>query len=166
MNTNALRLHWFFLIAPLVLATDLYVGLSARGEVDRLLEAGLMFDLVVLVPSLYWLCYRRGGKKAITKAAALAFLGIWAALKLVPETERDLLNYVAPLRYVGLAALAWLELIVVLEIYKAVFKGGTVEEVVSQTSADIPSWVVRLLAIEANLWRKVWGATKRMLGKQ
>jgi len=166
MNTNALRLNWFILIAPLVLATDLYVGLSARGEIDRLIETGLVFDLVVLVPSLYWLCYRRRGKKAIIKAAALACLGIWAALKLVPETERDLLIYVAPLRYVGLAALVWLELVVVLAIYKAVFKGGSVEEAVSQTSADMPSWVVRLLAIEANFWRKVWGAIKRIFGKE
>jgi hypothetical protein len=166
MNTNPLRLHWFFVIAPLILAVDLYVGLSARGEIDQLVEAGLLFDLVILVPSLYWLCYRQRGKKAIIKAAALACLGIWAALKLVPEPERDLLNYVAPLRYVGLAALVWLELVVVLAIYKTIFKGGSVAEAASRAPADMPPWVAKLLAIEANFWLKVWGAIKRALGKR
>ena len=164
MNTNALRLHWFFVVAPLVLAVDLYVGLSARGEIDRLLEAGLLFDLVVLVPSLYWLCYRQRGKKAVIRAAALACLGIWVALKLVPEPERDLLNYVAPLRYVDLAALVCLELVVVLAIYKSVFKGGSVAEAVNRAPADMPPWVARLLAIEANFWLKAWGFIKRLLG--
>ncbi len=166
MNTNSLRLHWFFVVAPLVLAVDLYVGVSARGEINQLIEAGLLFDLVVLVPSLYWLCYRQRGKRAVIKAAALACLGIWAALKLVPEPQRDLLNYVAPPRYVGLAALVWLELVVVLAIYKAVFKGGSVDEAVSRAPADIPPWVVRLLAIEANFWLKVWGVIKRPFCKR
>ena len=166
MNTNQLRLHWFFVIAPLVLIVDVYVGLSARGEIDNLTEAGLLFDLVVLIPSLYWLCYRQRGKKAIIKAAALACLGIWAALKLVPEPERDLLNFVAPLRYVGIAALAWLELVVVLAIYRTVFKSGSVDEAVSRAPADMPRWVVRLLAIEANFWRKAWDFIKRLLVKR
>jgi len=166
MINNPLRLHWFFVLAPLVLAADLYVGLSARGEIDHLVEAGLLFDLVVLIPCLYWLCYRKRGKKAVTKAAALACLGIWAALKLVPESERDLLNYVAPLRYVVLAALAWLELVVVLAIYKSVFKSGSVDEAISRAPADIPKWMVRLLAMEADFWRKLWGAIKRLLNKR
>ena len=165
MNTQLLRLNWFFVIAPLVLAVDLYVGLSARGQIDHLIEAGLLFDLVVLIPCLYWLCYRQRGKKAVIKAAALACLGIWAALKLVPESERDLLNTVAPLRYVGLAALAWLEFVVVLAIYRTVFKTGSVDEAVSRAPADMPPWVVRLLAIEANFWRRLWGAIKRLFNR-
>jgi hypothetical protein len=165
MSTNPFRLHWFFLIAPLVLAVDLCVGLSARGQIDHLTEAGLLFDLVVLIPGIYWLCYRRRGKRAAIKAAALACLGIWAALKLVPAPERDLLNFVAPLRYVGLAALAWLELVVVLAIYRTVFKSGSVDEAISRAPADIPPWVVRLLAIEANFWRRVWTIIKRLIGK-
>jgi hypothetical protein len=125
-----------------------------------------LFGLVLLVPSLYWICYRECGKQAVIKAAALACLGIWAALKLVPASERDLLNYVAPLRYVGLAALIWLELVVVLAIYKAVFKGGSVAEAASRAPDEIPPWVAKLLAIEANFWLKVWGFIRRLLGKQ
>ena len=166
MNTNPLRLHWFFVIAPLVLAVDLYVGMTARGEIDQLVEAGLLFDFVVLIPTLYFLCYRQRGKKAVTKAVALACLGIWAALKLVPEAERNLLTYVAPLRYAGLAALVWLELVVVVAIYRSVFKSGSVEEAIFQAPDGIPPWAVRLLAVEANFWRKVWAVVKRMFGNR
>lgn len=165
MNANSFRLHWFFLIAPLVLAVDLYVGLSARGQIDRLIEVGLLFDLVVLVPLLYWFCYRQRGKKAVIKAAALACLGVWIALKVVPEPEQDLLNYVAPLRYVGLAALAWLELIVVVAMYKAIFKGGSVEDAAARATAHMPPWAAKLLAMEANFWFKVWGFVKRLIGR-
>ena len=166
MNTKPLRLHWFFAVAPVVVAVDLYVALSARGDIDRILEAGLLFDLVVLVPSLYWLCYRQRGKKAAIRAAALACLGIWVALKLVPEPERDLLNIVAPLRYVGLFALVWLELVVVLAIYKSIFKGSSTADAVARTSGDMPPWVAKLLAMEAKFWLEVWGLIKRLLGKQ
>jgi hypothetical protein len=165
MNAQIARIHWFFLVAPVVIAIDVYVALSAKGDFDRILEAGLLFDLVVVVPCLYWLCYRQRGRKAAIRAAALACLGIWAALKLVPEAERDLLDYVAPLRYLGLAALVWLELVVVVAIYKSVLKGGTVNQAVSQAPADMPPWVAKLLALEAKFWLKVWGALKRCIGR-
>jgi hypothetical protein len=166
MTTQSLRVHWFYLVAPLVIAVDSFVGLSARGEVDRLLEAGLLFDLLVLVPCLYWLCYRQRRQKAVFRAAALACLGIWIALKLVPDSERDLLNYVKPLRYVGLAALVWLEAVAVVSIYRTIFKGGSVSQAVAQAPTDMPPWVAKLLAIEANFWLKGWGAIKRVFGKR
>ncbi len=168
MTYTPLRTHWFFLAAPLVLAVNLYVALSSRGEITPLIEFGLLFDLVVLLPCLYWLCYRAQGRKAIVKAAALACLGIWIALKLVPEQEQTMLGYVAPLRYIGLAALIWLELVIMWAIYRSVFKGGTVDEAVANATAqgtnDMPPWLARLLAKEAALWAKAWRAVKRMFG--
>ena len=166
MKTPLLRFHWFFFIAPVVLAVNLFVGLSARVEIDRLVEAGLLFDLMVLIPCLYWLCYRQRGRRAVIQAAALACLGIWAALKLVPESERVLLNYVVPLRYVGLAALVWLEVTVVMAIYRSIFKGGSVTEAVSHAPEDMPPWIAKLLALEARFWLKVWGKVKRSFGKR
>lgn len=161
MHTSSIRLHWFFFIAPLLLAVNMYVGLSSRGQVDRLIEAGLLFDLAVLIPCLYWLCYRSNGKKTVIRGVALVCLGIWVSTKLVPVSERDLLNYVAPIRYVGLAALIWLELAVIGAIYKTVFKGGSVSDAVSQASTDMPTWVAKLLAMEANFWLRVWAVVKR-----
>ena len=160
------RTHWFFLVAPLVIAADLYVASGEQGEIDRLIEAGLLFDLAVLIPCLYWLCYRGRGRKAVVRAAALCFLGIWAALKLVPEAKHELLDYVAPLRYLGVAALVWLELAVVVAIYRTAFKGGSANEVAAQAQdkADLPPWAARLLAREALFWRGVWHWFKRFLG--
>jgi hypothetical protein len=143
-----------------------YVAISARGEIDRLIEAGLLFDLAVLIPCLYWLCYRGRGRKAVVRAAALCCLGIWVTLKLVPEAERELLNYVAPLRYFGIAVLVWLELAVVVAIYRTAFKGGSANEVAAQAQdkADLPPWAARLLAREALFWRCVWHRLKRFVG--
>lgn len=166
MNIQRTRLHWFFLVAPLVVLADLYVAVSIRGAIDRLIEAGLLFDLAVLLPCLYWFCYRDRGKRAVVRAAAIACLGIWAALKLVPEAEQDLLHYVAPLRYVGLAALVWLELVVVVAIYRSVFKGGSAGEAAAQAPADIPPWVAKLLAMEASFWLKCWRSLKHLFGKR
>lgn len=166
MKYPLLRTHWFFFIAPVVLAVNLCVGLSTRSEIDRFVEAGLLFDLMVLIPCLYWLCYRQRGRRAVIQAAAMACLGIWAALKLVPESERVLLNYVAPLRYVGLAVLVWLELIVVLAIYRSVFKGESVSEAASRAPEDMPPWIVKLHAVEAKFWLKVWSRVKRVFGKR
>lgn len=171
MNTSLrhpARTHWFFIFAALVVAGNIFVAHSARGEIDRIVEAGLIFDLAVLLPCLYWFCYRTGGKKAGIRAAGLCCLGIWGALKLVPEGEQDLLAYVAPVRYVGLAALICLEVVVLVAVYRTMFKGGSDQEVTAriQTQTDLPPWVARLLALEARFWRKVWQVVKRILGRE
>ena len=165
MNTKALRTHWFFLVAPLVLAGWIYVTKATQSPVDRIVELGLLFDLVVVVPCLYWLCYRERGRRAVLRAAALACLGIWVALKLVPEPERNVLSYVAPLRWVGLAVLVWLEVKVVVAVYKSVFKGSSTAQAASLATTDIPPWVARLLALEAKVWLSVWKFIKRIAGK-
>lgn len=160
------RSHWFFFIAPLVMAADVFVGRSARGQVDWLIEAGLLFDLAVLLPCLYAVCYRAQGRKALLKAVALACLGIWVALRLVPEGERDLLAHVAPLRYLGLGALVLLEAAVVVGIYRAVFRGGSAAEAAAAAPADMPRWVARLMALEAGLWRSAWRVLKRLFTRR
>lgn len=162
MNASLARAHWFFLAGPLVVATDVLVALQARGQFDRVLEAGLLFDLAVIVPALYWLCYRDRGRRSAIRAAALACLGIWATLKLVPAAEQDLVTYVAPLRYVGLAVLVWLEFAVVLAIYRSVFGGRSTSEAVAAASRDLPPWQARIIALEAAFWRKVWSLLKRL----
>jgi hypothetical protein len=148
------------------MAADVYVAIGARGKTDRLVEAGLLFDLAVLIPCLYWLCYRGRGIKAVVRAAALCCLGIWAALKLVPEAEHELLKYVAPLRYFGIAALFWLELAVAVTIYRAAFNGDSENEVaaLAQDKSDLPPWAARLMAREAMFWRGVWHWLRRFVG--
>ncbi|MBW8367831.1 MAG: hypothetical protein K0M70_08240 [Arenimonas sp.] len=170
--TTALRhpasTHWFFLVAPIVVAADVFAAFSARGEIDRLMEAGLLFDLAVLLPCLYWLCYRSGGKKVAIRAVALCCLGIWVAQKLVPEDEHNLMGYVAPLRYVGIAALVLIELWVVMALYRFVFKGGDSPSAVAriQAEADLPPWIAKLLVLEAMFWRRAWQAVKKRFGRE
>ena len=162
------RTHWFFLVAPLIIAADIYLAFSFRGEISGPLEAGLLFDLAVLLPCLYWLCYRGRGRKAAIRAMALACLGIWAALKLVPESEHQFLGYVAPLRYLGIAVLVWLELAIILAIYRSIFKGGSPAEAAAcaQAAADLPPWLARLLVLEATFWRRVWETLRRFFGRR
>ena len=168
ITNHPFRAHWFFFVAPIVVAGNIFVALSSRGEIDRLLEAGLLFDLAVLLPCLYWLCYRSDGKKAAIRAVGLCCIGIWGALKLVPETEQDLLAYVAPARYVGIAALICLEVVVLVAVYRTMFKGGSDQEVTAriQAQSDLPSWVARLLALEARFWRKVWQVVRKVIGRE
>lgn len=165
MNIQALRAHWFWGIAPVVLALDFSVAMSARGSIDAVVELGLLFDLAVLLPCLYWLCYRRRGRQAIVRAAALGCLGIWLALKWVPEAEQDVLAMVAPLRWVGLAALVYLEAVVLLAVYRTVFRGGSVEQAAASAPPDMPPWVARLLALEARFWLRVWRWLRRLAGR-
>ncbi len=164
-NPHPLRAHWFFVVAPIILAADIYLGLISQGAISRLIELGLLFDLLVLVPSLYWICYRQRGKKAIIKAVALACLGVWIALKLVPESEREVLVYAAPLRYIGLAGLVWLEIVVIVAVYRAVFNGRPTAEAAAKASTDMPPWVAKLLVLEARLWLKLWQFIKRIFGR-
>ncbi len=166
MNTQALRSHWFFWVAPVVILVNVMVSLSARGEIDRIVEAGLLFDLAVLVPALYWLCYRKRKEGIAVRAAALVCLGIWLALKLVPEAERDLLNYVEPLRYVGLAVLIVVELAVMVAIYRAIFKGGSVQEAVAKAPSDMPPWAAKLIALEARFWQRAWASLRHFFGRR
>jgi hypothetical protein len=164
MNSQQLRVHWFLLVAPLVLAVDLYGGISLRGQIDRLIEGGLLFDLSVVLPCLYWLCYRDRGRRALLGAAAVACSGVWIASKIVPEAEQDLLDYFVPLRFLGIAVIAWLEIALVFAVYRTVFKGGTIDQAVSQAPADVPPWAARLLALEADFWLKAWHKVKRVFG--
>lgn len=160
--------HWFYLVAPFIIAADLFVALDSRGETGLVIEACLLFDLAVVIPSIHWLCYRRQGKKSIVSAIALSCLGMWAALRLVPEPERELLNYVEPLRYVGIVLLTCLEIAVLVAIYRAVFKGAFEQDTTTKAQAfvDLPLWLVRLFVFEAMLWRKVWLFLKGLLGKK
>lgn len=156
-----LRSNWFFLAAAFVVLGDL----NARSFIAsaRLLEATLLGDLAVVVPGLYFACYRRNGKKAVIRSLALVCLGIWAAAKLVPPESQHYISYLWPFRYAGMAALVILEAKVLFAAYRSVFKGATVEQATAelQEKTEMPAWVARLAALEANFWRRVIAAISR-----
>src|SRR5258706_7354182 len=84
--------HWFIFAAAFVVAGDVFAAFTSSWSAPRVLEAGILVDLVVVVPLLYLWCYRREGRRALVRAVALACLGIWASGKLVPEAHQSILG--------------------------------------------------------------------------
>lgn len=74
-----LRAHWFLFAAALIVAGNWLALPSLRAGLPRLAESAALFDLAVLLPVLYWLCYRHRRKDAGFRALALSCLGIWMA---------------------------------------------------------------------------------------
>jgi hypothetical protein len=163
--SSSFRTHWFLLAAPLVIAMDVFMALTQRAEAPRLVEAGVLFDLAILLPALCWACYRYQGRKAIIRAVALSCLGIWVAGKLVPVEEQVLLTCVAPLRYVGLAVLVWIEIAIVLAIWRAILEGKPDAVVSVATDKNMPQWVAKLMAWEARFWLGAWKRLRKLFGR-
>ena len=153
------RTHWFFLFLAAVLVTDASVILLDGWESPQLLEAGILFDFAILIPLLYFWCYRSQGKRALIRAIALACLGVWAAGHVVPETNHYLLEKFGFIRYVGLGVLVILEVKLVAAIYRAAFssdKSNTQEAKQLIGESDMPPWLVKLMSWEASMWRRAW----------
>jgi hypothetical protein len=160
--------HWFFPVAALVTLGDLgSVWFGGWADDGRLLEAALLFDFVVLLPLLYWWCYRARGKKAVVQAVALACFAIWATGKAVPAEHRHLLDSLGWLRWLGLGGLLVLEIRLTIAAYRAVVFSGRSRGEAQQTleSQGLPPWLARFVAWEASLWRRAWLFLRRWLGR-
>lgn len=160
--------HWFIPVAAVVAVGDLNAAWHGGWEDGPWLEAALLFDFVVLLPLLYWWCYRARGKAAIVQAVALACFAIWATGKAVPAEHHRLLESFAWLRYVGLAGLLVLEIKLGVAVYKAVVLSGQSrdEARAKLESEGMPPWLAKFMAWEASLWRRAWLFMKRFFGKQ
>lgn len=160
--------HWFFPVALIVALGDLG-SVYATGWTDAaLLEAALLFDLAVLLPCLYWWCYRQNGRAAVVKAVALACLAIWCTGKIVPEEHHHFLDAFVWIRYVGLAGLLVLEIKLTVMIYKAVvFSGQSRSEAQQRLESDgLPPWLAKFVAFEASLWRRAWLFLQRVFRRK
>jgi hypothetical protein len=168
LNGNSLKAHWFVFAFALILAGNGTVTYLDEWGSIKLMEFGLLFDFAILLPALYLICYRDQGKKAIYRAIGLACLGIWAAGKIVPEESHQILESVSFLRYVGLGVLFLIELRIVIAIFKSIFSSKTQygkDRDAAIAEADMPVWVAKLMAWEANLWRKVWLSIQKIFSK-
>jgi hypothetical protein len=159
-----LRAHWFFFAAALIVAGNWFALPGVRADLPRLAEPAALFDLAVLLPALYWLSYRHRRKDAVLRALALSCLAIWAVSKMIPHSEQQLLIYLTPLRYVGLAVLVAIEIKIFLALYRTVFSGATRDAAAAQiqSQADLPPWLSRLFVAEAVFWRRVWLFVERL----
>jgi len=154
--------HWFLIVAPIVLFSNYLV--AGHGPIDRVVEFGVLFDLLVLLPALYFLCYRTQRRRAAVRAIALVCLGVWVATKLIPDSERVLLTYVEPLRYAGLAVLVLLEISLVRLVFNSIYSGDSEKETVRKATdaSEMPEWVARLLVWEAGVWRRLCSFVLRL----
>lgn len=165
---SSIRAHWFLLAAAAVVTSDLVAASLNSWSHPRLLEAGVLFDLSVVLPALYLWCYRSRGKAAIVRAVALSCLGIWVAGHIVPNEHHQVLSTVGFVRYIGLAVLIVIELKLVLMVFRAVFRrDGDTASTVFATAKDagMPEWAARLVAWEASLWRRALDTVRRMFGR-
>lgn len=156
------RTNWFLAVAPVLLLVEWLVIRDIGIDMGRDVEAVVLFDLCVFMPSLFLICYRNGltPGQTILRTMALVCLGIYLAGWLVPAEAQQLLPQLAWARTAGLVVLGLIELRVLLLVVNLVYrKGGSIEQV--QVASGAPRWVARLLMLEARFWRAVWALIRR-----
>lgn len=156
--------HWFFLVAPAVIAFDLIAANVVGWSAHRSLEAALLFDFVVQLPLLYVWCYWHMGKQAIVRAVAFSCFSIWLVGYIVPLEQQQILGSVSWLRYVGLVGLVVVEIKAVLFIWRSIFSGSKTVDLAAKelTESGTPLWVSKLLAIEAMFWKYLWQRLQKL----
>ena len=165
---RSLRAHWFFVAAAIIAASDFTAVSLGSGSSPELLEAGVLFDLSVVIPALYLWCYRSRGKAAVLRAVALGCLGIWIAGHLIPNEHHHILSVVGFVRYIGLAVLLVIEIKLAAMIFRSAFsrdREAKPSVLATAKDAGMPEWAARLMAWEASLWRRAWDWLQRRISR-
>jgi hypothetical protein len=164
-TSSWIKANWFVAAAVLLLGTDLAVLLLPNSTAPRLLEFGLLSDLCIVLPGLYLACYWRKGKRSVLRAIAFASIGFWVSSKLLPESGQFLIQQLWPVRYVALAVIVFIELKVMLAVYRAIFSGASREEAAAtlEQQSGMPAWAAKLAVAEASLWSSLHKAAKAIL---
>lgn len=162
------RANWFYFVAVAIISCDFFViRVFGWGAIEKI-EAALLFDFVIILPALYWWCYRLRGTATIIRAVAMGCFAIWIAGHIIPPEHQNILSTYGWLRYVGLAGLVAVELKVVVFVYISVFSGHASKADVTDALAQVgmPLWLSRLIAAEALFWRRVWDSAKRIFAQR
>lgn len=162
---RALTRNWFY---PMAGALLLVLLVALRISSDRITSADyagfektLVFDAVVSLPLLYWLCFRRSHRAGalVTGMLAIACCGLWLAGWIVPERSQILLPKLSWLRPVVLAGLALVEIRLAVAAFRIIFKPST--KTSDLQDAGIPPLVARLMLAEARFWRWVFSLIRK-----
>jgi CDP-diglyceride synthetase len=130
--------NWFLLVLPLLLAVSWLFTRSVDWQSSaRSAEAVTLFDWMVSIPLLYFLCYRDKvrGKAMAIRLLGLACLGVWIASRLVPAEAQGLLPHLSWPRMAGLAVLALIELRLLVLALKLAFSGNASAEELANAAA-------------------------------
>ncbi len=157
--------HYFIPGAALIIAADYSLTRSPQGLSMHCLELSVVADLCLLLPLVFWLCYRHTAKQLKLKTLALILPGIWLAYQILPTEAQLLRPYLQPLRYLGSALFILIELWIIFAMYRRFFsKGEAASLSYLRDDLAMPAWLCKLLVLEARFVSKLIKAVKKYLG--
>ncbi|TGD75711.1 hypothetical protein E4634_02185 [Mangrovimicrobium sediminis] len=164
ISVTGMKRHWFWPAAFAVAAINAFTIVIDGWQAPQLKEFGVIFDFAVLIPLLYFFCYRKLGKQTLVRTIAFACLGFWVAGKIVPDTHHLLIDQLAWVRYLGLAVLVLIEIRIATEIWRLAFcsRSEDASEAIKLKAEQegMPPWVAKLMAAEAKFWKKLLQAVR------
>jgi hypothetical protein len=158
---DRVKTNWFWPLAAALMAGAWLISRTLPPVELSGWEMAVLFDVIVTLPLLFILCYRRtlARNKLIIQIIALQCLGIWLASKIVPVESQQLLPQLEWLRYAGLAVLVLIELRVMVALFRILFKTETNEQQLEDIG--MPPLLAKLALIEARFWRRVFSFFKK-----
>lgn len=153
--------NWFWPLAIALMALAWAMAQLFPTEPNNLWEYAVVFDVMVTLRILFFICYRNKNslKVNLIGIVALQCSGIWLATKIVPVESQNILPYLSWLRILGFVFILALEVGVVIALIKIVFRTDTTAKQVEQLG--VPPVVAKLLLMEARFWRWVFSVFKQ-----
>ncbi|MGW8142515.1 hypothetical protein [Sphingomonas zeae] len=148
--------HWFLGVGAVSLGMALALSRLAPGGLP--VEPIVLVLLCVIVPSAYWLCYRRGRtrKALVIQVAGLICVALLAASYLLPDGHRDITDRLRVPRFVAVGILAALEVGVGVRLFSSAFgRAPDIDRIAADTG--LPRWVTTIVVMEARFWRWMAG---------
>ena len=156
------RLAWFLPLALLVYAANAWL---VRSPPAHLVAPGalapewpVLFDLLLMVPLLYLIAFRRDRRRALTGAVALAVAGVMIAGWIVPLASQHWLGILQTGRNLLIAAFVVGEIALAVGLARLTLKllrvGNDPERAIASAlhARFGDSAVARLLAFEVRMW--------------
>ena len=156
-----IRRNWFLPLAVLLLVL-VFLGSRSIGPIAVSgLELPLVFDALVTVPALFWMCYHdrmRAGALAI-RVIGLQCLGLLLASWIVPIEQQHILPKLESARWIGLVLLAYFEAKLAWIVIRTVFAVDAKPK--DLTDQGVPEIIAKLMLLEAHFWKWVVNRFRR-----
>lgn len=158
---TTIRNNWFWPVAFLQVTLLWCLTAAVPNAFVPGFEKALLFDAVITLPTLFFICYRGRLplKFMVVRIVALQCLGIWLASKLVPTSEQHILPALMWARYVGLSVLVLIEMKLAIVLFRLMFKSGVTEG--DLTRQGMPRLIAKWAMMEARFWRWVLGLFRK-----
>ncbi|MEO9971643.1 MAG: hypothetical protein ABJG15_17740 [Hyphomonadaceae bacterium] len=164
---STIRRNWFVAAFLATVFSCYMVASTDTWASPKISELGLLFDLTVFAPFLYWLCYRKQQtrRKTVLRMIVVASVGVFVAKQLVPGPEQFVLAILGWLKSSWVVVLLFIEVFAGVALLKLLFSStddiSTKQELVEKY--EVPEWLASFMVWEANFWRRV---LKWMTGKK